>query len=101
LAERLAGQVESAIAERDLPWSVARLGARTEYRFCDPPPVDGTGSAEAEDHALNEYLHLYLGNRGVLITPFHNMMLTCPATTADDVDRHGELFTAAIGQLVH
>ncbi len=100
LAGRLADQVDTAIAEAGLSWSVARLGARCEYRFCNPPPVDGTRSAEAEDDELNEYLHLFMSNRGVLITPFHNMVLTCPATSVDDVDRHGELFTAAVHQLV-
>jgi glutamate-1-semialdehyde 2,1-aminomutase len=36
----------------------------------------------------------------VLLTPFHNMVLMCPATTKADVDRHQEVFEAAISQLV-
>jgi glutamate-1-semialdehyde 2,1-aminomutase len=99
LAERLAAQVERSIADHGLPWSVARIGARSEYRFCSPAPTNGTESARAEDDQLNEYLHLYMSNRGVLITPFHNMILTCPDTTVADVDRHGELFESALVQL--
>ncbi|WP_440026465.1 hypothetical protein [Chromobacterium amazonense] len=30
---------------------------------------------------------MYLLNRGLLITPFHNMLLLSPHTTAQDVDR--------------
>jgi glutamate-1-semialdehyde 2,1-aminomutase len=100
LSARLAGQVEEAIAVHGLAWSVSRLGARSEYRFCAPAPVNGTVSARAEDVELNEFLHLYLSNRGVLITPFHNMVLMCPDTTVSDVDRHGELFAAALDALV-
>jgi glutamate-1-semialdehyde 2,1-aminomutase len=100
LAGRLADQVETAIGDHALPWTISRLGARAEYRFCSPAPVNGAQSAEAEDLELNEYLHLYLSNRGVLITPFHNMVLTCPDTTVADVDRHGALFASALDQLI-
>ncbi len=100
LSFHLAGQMEEAIALHGLGWSVSRLGARSEYRFCSPAPVNGTESAASEDVELNEFLHLYLSNRGVLITPFHNMVLTCPATTMDDVVRHGEIFADALGALV-
>ena len=62
-------------------WSVSQLGARTEYRFAAPAPRTGSESAAATDDELDEYLHLYLANRGVLITPFHNMALMCPDTT--------------------
>ncbi len=99
LARRLADQVEQAIAAHGLAWSVARLGARSEYRFCAPAPVNGSESARSEDTELNEFLHLYMSNRGVLITPFHNMILTCPDTTVADVDRHGELFSSALDAL--
>ena len=99
LARRLADQVEQTIAAHDLAWSVSRLGARSEYRFCAPAPINGTESARAEDGALNEFLHLYMSNRGALITPFHNMILTCPDTTVADVDLHGELFSSALDAL--
>jgi glutamate-1-semialdehyde 2,1-aminomutase len=100
LAERLTDQVARAIDHHGLPWSVVRLGARSEYRFCSPAPVNGTQSARSEDPELNEYLHLFMSNRGVLITPFHNMVLMCPETTTTDVDLHERLFEQALDQLV-
>jgi glutamate-1-semialdehyde 2,1-aminomutase len=71
-----------------------------EYRFCRPAPRTGGESAAAHDEALEDYLHTYLANRGVLLTPFHNMALMSPATTAADVDRHTEVFTAAVRDLL-
>jgi len=62
-------------------------------------PRNGTASDAADDPELDEYLHLYLSNRGVLITPFHNMVLMCPETTTDDVDLHGRLFAEAVATL--
>ena len=64
-----------------------------------PPRSTGPSRPGPRTARLNEYLHLYMSNRGVLITPFHNMILTCPETTVADVDRHGELFGAALGAL--
>ena len=83
-----------------LPWSVSPLGARAEYRFADPAPRTGTESAAAADEELEDFLHLYLANRGILLTPFHNMALMCPDTTEQDVDRHTEVFAAALTELV-
>jgi glutamate-1-semialdehyde 2,1-aminomutase len=80
-------------------WSVTQLGARTEYRFAKPAPVNGSESAAAGDAELEDYLHLQMANRGVLITPFHNMALMSPATTDADVDRHTALFAEAVGAL--
>jgi glutamate-1-semialdehyde 2,1-aminomutase len=84
-----------------LPWSVAQLGARVEYRFASPAPRTGTESAAAADPGLEDFLHLYLLNRGILLTPFHNMALMSPATTDDDVARHHEVFDAALGELLN
>jgi glutamate-1-semialdehyde 2,1-aminomutase len=84
----------------DLPWSVTQLGARAEYRFARPAPRTGSESHAAGDDDLDAYLHVFLVNRGVLLTPFHNMALTCPATTADDVDLHLEVFAEAVATLV-
>jgi glutamate-1-semialdehyde 2,1-aminomutase len=97
----LAGNALSLAAARATlaPWCVVSLGARAEYRFCPEPPRSGAESAAAGDRALEEYLHLYLLNRGVLITPFHNMALMCPATSEEDVDRHSEAFDAALVEL--
>ena len=99
LATRFAAGVQEAIDAHGLPWSITRLGARAEYRFAAPPPRTGSESAAAADRELEDYLHVYLANRGVLITPFHNMALMCPATTDADVDRHTEVFDAALTEL--
>lgn len=97
LATRFREGVEAAIA--DVPWSVSQLGARVEYRFANPAPRNGTESAAAHDDELEEYLHLFMSNRGVLMTPFHNMALMCPATTSADVDLHSALFAEAVAGL--
>ncbi|WP_109599270.1 transaminase [Actinoplanes xinjiangensis] len=82
-----------------LPWSVSRLGARVEYRFASPAPRNGTESAATANAELEDFLHLYLANRGVLLTPFHNMALMCPETSLADVARHHEIFDAALKEL--
>jgi glutamate-1-semialdehyde 2,1-aminomutase len=99
LRERFAAGVAAAMAEHGMPWSIVSLGARCEYRYSPEPPRTGAESAAAGDPALDEYLHLYLMNRGILITPFHNMALMCPATTEEQVDRAVEVFGAAVAEL--
>jgi glutamate-1-semialdehyde 2,1-aminomutase len=99
LRERFVAGVEAALERHSVPWSVVSLGARAEYRFAPEPPRTGAESAAAADRDVEEYLHLYLLNRGVLITPFHNMALMCPATTEAQVDRHTAAFTAAVEEL--
>jgi glutamate-1-semialdehyde 2,1-aminomutase len=100
LRERFAAGVEAVIAEHGMPWSIVSLGARCEYRYSPEPPRTGAESAAAGDPELDEYLHLYLMNRGVLITPFHNMALMCPATTEEHVERHTQVFGDAVAELV-
>ena len=100
VASYYTSQVRSVLARYGLPWHITQLGARAEYRFCASPPLDGGASALAADTELDEYMHLYTVNRGVLMTPFHNMALMCPATTKADVDTHTEVFTAAVAELV-
>ncbi|HET8756221.1 MAG TPA: aspartate aminotransferase family protein, partial [Solirubrobacteraceae bacterium] len=97
-ATRFTEGVREVIA--DLPWTVNQIGARAEYRFVSPSPRTGSESAAAADPELDDYLHAYLANRGVLITPFHNMALMSPATTDEDVDRHSEVFGAAVHELL-
>ena len=99
LGERLADGLAAAIAAAGMPWHVTRLGARAEYRFSPRRPRNGGESAAAGDEALERFLHLHALNRGVLITPFHNMALVSPATTVADVDRHTEVFAAALEEL--
>lgn len=100
LSTRFAAGVQATIDAHDLPWSISQLGARCEYTFASPAPRTGTEAAATGDEELAEYLHLYAQNRGVLITPFHNMALMCPTTTAGDVDRHTEVFAAAVAELL-
>jgi glutamate-1-semialdehyde 2,1-aminomutase len=99
LCERFTGGVEAAISEHGIPWTIVSLGARCEYRYSPEPPRTGAESAAAGDPQLDEYLHLYLMNRGVLITPFHNMALMCPATTEEQVDRHTQVFGDGVAEL--
>src|SRR3954447_12620992 len=98
-ATRFAAGVQEVVDRHGMPWSVTRLGARAEYRLTSPAPRTGSESAAAADEQLDEYLHLYLANRGVLITPFHNMALMCPSTTDEDVDLHTRLFGEAVAAL--
>jgi glutamate-1-semialdehyde 2,1-aminomutase len=99
MCDRFVAGVEDALERFSVPWSIVQLGARAEYRFTPSPPRTGAESAAAGDRELEEYLHLYLLNRGVLITPFHNMALMCPATTPAQVDRHTDVFGAALEEL--
>ena len=99
LATTFANKARDAIAAHDLPWSVSQLGARCEYRFASPAPTNGGASMRSADALLEEYLHLYCVNRGVLLTPFHNMALMSPATTRAQVQRHGAVFNEALDQL--
>jgi glutamate-1-semialdehyde 2,1-aminomutase len=99
LAARWAGGVRDSYTRADLPWSVNQLGARAEYWF-SPPPRNGAQAAAAVDEELDGFMHLWALNRGVLLTPFHNMALMSPMTTEADVDAHTEVFDAAVTALV-
>lgn len=100
LATRFAAGVQGTIDRHGLPWSISQLGARCEYRFANPAPINGGDSAKSSDPLLEDFLHLYCINRGVLLTPFHNMALMCPATTVAHVDHHQEVFEAAVATLL-
>jgi glutamate-1-semialdehyde 2,1-aminomutase len=100
LATQFATGVRDTIVRYDLAWSVSQLGARCEYRFANPAPVTGNESATSYDADLEAYLHLACVNRGVLITPFHNMALMCPSTTSEDVAAHQSAFDIAVDALV-
>ena len=100
LGERLEQGVCGVIEAHGLPWHVQRLGCRVEYRFRPDPPRNGAEAAAAEDPELDELIHLYCLNRGVLLTPFHNMALISPATTEADVDRHTEVLGDAVRELL-
>lgn len=100
LGERFRAGVQAIIDRHRLPWVVIGLGARAELRFCPTVPRTGGESHLAHDGQLDEWLHLITMNRGILITPFHNMSLVCPTTTTADVDRHLAVLEAAAAELV-
>jgi glutamate-1-semialdehyde 2,1-aminomutase len=99
LCDRFVAGVRGALAEHDVPWSIVQLGARAELAFAPEPARSGGASAALHDPELEDALHLYLLNRGILITPFHNMALMCPATTEADVDRHTDVFSQVLARL--
>ncbi len=99
LGERFEQGVRGVIDSRKLPWHVVRLGCRVEYLFRPDAARNGAEAAAGQDDRLDPYIHLYLMNRGILMTPFHNMALMSPATTAADVDRHTEVYDEMAGEL--
>ncbi|MEI8030255.1 MAG: aspartate aminotransferase family protein [Comamonadaceae bacterium] len=101
IASRLAEGLREVIARHRLSWCVTQLGARTEFQFRATPPRNGSEAGAALDAELEHLIHLALLNRGVMITPFHNMMLVCPATTAGDVDKLLQAFDQVLGEICH
>jgi len=99
LAERLQRGVNDSIARRGLAWHATRVGSRVETLFAPDEPLNATEVRRHRNAELEALLHLFLMNRGVLITPFHNMMLVCPGTTSDDVDRHNAVFDELVEEL--
>ena len=99
MAERWTAGVAKAIADAKLPWHVTRLGCRAEYLFGAEEPKNGTEAHNAMDFELERFMHLYAMNRGILLTPFHNMALMSPQTEAEDVDRHTKVFREAVKEL--
>jgi glutamate-1-semialdehyde 2,1-aminomutase len=100
LAERLANGINEVIASRGLPWHVIRLGARVEYDFQPRPLRNGSEGQDVEDYELDRLMHLMALNRGILLTPFHYMMLVSPDTTEKDVDRYNEVFAECVDLLI-
>ncbi len=99
LARRLDAGLTAVIDRYRLPWHVARVGARVEF-ICAPGPLKNGGEAEAA-HApeLEAALHVAFVNRGVLIAPFHNMMLVSPATRPAQVNRLISAFSDVVKRL--
>jgi glutamate-1-semialdehyde 2,1-aminomutase len=100
LAERWTSGAEKAIAEFDIPWHVTRLGCRAEYLFSPNRPRTGTEAHDATDFELERFMHLHAMNRGILLTPFHNMALMSPATEKKQIDHHSTVFREALKALV-
>lgn len=99
LANKMAAMLKSSIAKHQLPWCVTQVGARVEFQFSQSPPQNGTEAAVILDNELEHIIHLYLVNRGVLITPFHNMLLVCPNTTEQDIEKLSAAFDACLSAL--
>ncbi len=100
LAASLAQGLRDLFSQHRLGWSVTELGARCEFQFCPIPPRTGAEAEAAFHDSLQMALHLFLINRGVLITPFHNMMLCCPDTTAADTARLLSTLDEALHELL-
>jgi glutamate-1-semialdehyde 2,1-aminomutase len=100
MAERWTAGVEKAIAEFGVPWHVTRLGCRAEYLFSPASPRNGTEAHDAMDFELERFMHLYAMNRGILLTPFHNMALMSPQTDPSDIDQHTRVFREGVKELV-
>jgi len=100
LARRWASGVADAIADLGLPWHVTTLGCRAEYWFRSTPPRNGAEAAASIDHELDHYMHLAALNRGILMTPFHNMALIAPGTTESEVDAHTRTFRDSVEPLL-
>ena len=92
LAAKLEAQLNTAIRAYNLPWNISRMGARLELQFCANPPSNAAEARAAQNDTIESAIHLYLLNRGVLLTPFHNMMLICPATTEADIAKLVRIF---------
>jgi len=100
LAERFEAGVADGIRAYGVPWHVARVGVRIEYAFRATPPSNGAEALASKDSLLERYTHLTALNRGILLTPFHNMALVSPYHTAADVDRHSQAFRETVDSLV-
>lgn len=96
LATRFTNEVQVLLDRYDIPWSIVQLGSRAEYRFVKPTPKNGGESARAGNDMLDEFMHLFMVNRGILMTPFHNMALMCPYSIEEDVTKHTKVFEEAM-----
>ncbi|MDK9695197.1 MAG: aspartate aminotransferase family protein [Siculibacillus sp.] len=99
LAEVLAAELERVVARRRMPWVVTRVGARVEFMLSPTRPRDGGEAGRIGDAEIEGALRLHLIERGVIITPFHNMMLIAPTTTRADVDRLVSALDEALAEL--
>jgi glutamate-1-semialdehyde 2,1-aminomutase len=100
LAEKLADGLRHVIAKHAMPWCVTQVGARVEFQFSATQPTNGTEAGKIFDAELERVMHLYLLNRGLLITPFHNMMLVCPVTTSENINQLLHAFDKCLYDLI-
>lgn len=98
-AERLADGAQTIISDRNLPWHVTRIGGRVEIMFSPVTPKNAGEVRATRRGDLETLLHAFYMNEGILVTPFHTMFLMCPATQAEDVDRHTAVFAGFADKL--
>jgi glutamate-1-semialdehyde 2,1-aminomutase len=101
LAEQLAQHLTEVIGIYQLPWNISRMGARLELQFCAKSPSNAAEARTAQNDTIESAIHLYLLNRGILLTPFHNMMLICPATSEADIKKLLTVFNECLKELCH
>jgi glutamate-1-semialdehyde 2,1-aminomutase len=99
LASKFNEGAQEVINEFGLPWNTTQLGCRTEYWFKKEPAGNGSEAAAACDFLLDQYMHLASMNRGILMTPFHNMALICSATSKEDIDLHTKVFREIVSAI--
>ena len=99
MTDRLVSKLNAVIAAHRLDWHVSHVGARVELVCSAKPPRNGSDARAAMDHELESTIHLYLANRGILLAPFHNMMLVSPVTQAAQVDRLAAELNSALTEL--
>lgn len=100
MADRLVSGLRQIIEAHGLPWHVSHVGARVEFVCVAQPPRNGSEARAAMDHDLESVIHLYLTNRGILLAPFHNMMLLSPVTQSEQVDRLLHALDSCVGELL-
>jgi glutamate-1-semialdehyde 2,1-aminomutase len=100
LAQRFHEGVQGVIKEFDLSWNSTLLGCRTEYWFRREPARNGREAANAVDFLLDQYMHLACMNRGILMTPFHNMALITADTKEEDIDYHTRVFREIVSSII-
>jgi glutamate-1-semialdehyde 2,1-aminomutase len=101
LATRLERGIADVIIKYGVDWHVTRVGARVEYMCCQTPPRNGYEASQVIHQPIDVAVHHYLLNRGVVITPFHNMMLICPATTEQNVEQLLNALDSCLLELTH
>lgn len=92
VAKVLEEGIRARIGQFSLPWHVSRMGARVEYLYRPTVPRNGSEAGAARDDRIELLTHLYFLNRGVLMSPFHNMLLASPATGLLEAKRFDEIF---------
>ncbi len=86
MASRLVDGLEALIVQHNVDWHVVNAGARVEFLCVPKPPRNGGEARAMMRPELDAAIHLYLANRGILLAPFHNMMLLSPVTPSSQVD---------------